>query len=129
MSDATNTSAALHNRVVARRRWFNRRDVRFLMFVGLVVAGYQLWGHVTGPTRLTERLSAQLSKGQTRLNVVVKSKFPPEAFHMEIYQQMGSMRGSSGKSATIHRVSPAAVRKLSRYYWIEQIDLAEPPAR
>lgn len=129
MSNAPNSSKVSDNKATARRSWTYRRDVRFVLFVGLIVGGYQLWGYVTGPTRLTDRLAAQLAAGPKRLNIVVTSKFAPEAFHMGIYQELGSMRGSSGNSATLYRVRPAGVRKLSRYYWIEQIDLAKSPVR
>ena len=58
-----------------RRHWFNRRDVRFILFVAMFVSGFYLWGHLTGPGRLTERLADQLNAGQARLNIVVTSKF------------------------------------------------------
>ncbi len=107
-----------------RRHWTGRRDVGFLLFIGLIVGSYQLWGYATGPSRLTDRLTAALAKGPKRLNIVVTSKFAPEAFHMGIYQELGSMRGSSDNSATLYRVRPSAIRRLSRFYWIEKIDLA-----
>lgn len=116
-------------RQAMRRRWYHRRDARFLIFVGLIVGLYQLWGYAAGPTRLTERLAAELAKGKPRLNIVVTSNFAPEAFHMEIYQEVGSIRGSSGRNATIFRVKPSGVRRLSRFYWIERIDLVAGEAR
>ena len=108
-----------------RGGWLSRRDVRFLLFVAIVVGGFHLWGYIAGPGRITERLAEQLNAGHERYNIVVTSKFPPEAFHMNVYQQLGSMRGSTGATATLHRVRASGVRQLSRDYWIESIDLAE----
>lgn len=113
----------------ARRRWYHRRDARFLIFVGLIIGAYQLWGYMAGPTRLSEPLAAELAKGKPRLNIVVTSYFAPEAFHMEIYQEVGSIRGSSGRNATVFRVKQSGVRRLSRFYWVERIDLARAEAR
>lgn len=129
MSSIPTTSTTISDQAKRRRRWTHRRDVRFLLFVGLIAGSYQLWGYAMGPTRLTDRLAAELKKGPNRVNIVVTSKFAPEAFHMSIYQELGSMRGSSNNSATLYRVRPSAIRKLSRFYWIHEIDLAEPQAR
>ena len=43
---------------------------------------------------------------------------------MGVYQDLGSMRGSEGNTTKLFRVEPGNVRKLSRKYWVERIDLA-----
>lgn len=129
MSGSDTSSPSAVSQAMARRHWTKRRDIRFVLSVALIVGGYQLWGYVTGLTRLTDELAAQLGVGAKCLNIVVTSQFPPEACHMGIYQELGSMRGSSGNSATLYRVRPSGVRELSRYYWIKQIDLAKPEDR
>ena len=51
------------------------------------------------------------------------AKFPPEEFHIRIYQQLGRMRGVKGSTAELVSVTPSGLSTLSQYYWIEKIDL------
>ncbi|ETX05946.1 MAG: hypothetical protein ETSY2_20030 [Candidatus Entotheonella gemina] len=89
---------------------------------GLKMRG--VMGYVGGPARRTDRLNTALAQKPSTVNLLVTSKFPPEEFHVRLYQQVGSMRGVEGNTAKLYRVSPHHVRALSRYYWIKQIDLA-----
>ncbi len=108
----------------ARRRWHHRRDVRFVMVVAAILAAYQGYGLATSADRLSDRLHARLAEDPKRVNIDVTTKFPPEAFHIEIYQRYGAMRGTSGSTATLFRVRPSDIHSLSRKYWVERIDLA-----
>ena len=110
-----------------KRRWLGRRDVRFLLVVAVCVAVFTGYGYVTGPSRITDRLHKALDAGPGRVNIVVTSKFPPEEFHLGIYQDVGAMRGSDGNSSTLFRVKQRDVYALARHYWIQRIDLAPPP--
>ena len=53
----------------------------------------------------------------------IGTKFPPEEFHIRIYQQLGSMRGVKGSTAELVSVTPSGLSTLSQYYWVEKIDL------
>ena len=112
---------------VRKRHWHRRRDVRFLLVVVVCLAIFIGYGYITGPSRISDRLHTALDTGPERVNIVVTAKFPPEEFHMGIYQDVGAMRGSDGKSSTLFRVKPRDVQALARHYWIERIDLAPPP--
>jgi len=96
-----------------------------MIVVGVMVSLFYGYGFITGPSRITPRLHTAMQAGQDRVNIRVTSKFPPEQFHLSIYQDLGSMRGSEGNSSLLYRVKPGHVRTLSRYYWIETIDLAK----
>lgn len=109
-----------------RRSWHHRRDVRFLIVVGVILGLYYGYGYATGPARISDGLHARLDRGDGRVNIRVTSKFAPEAFHMGVYQEIGSVRGTTGRTVTLYKVDPTDVRALSRRYWIERIDLARP---
>ena len=67
------------------------------------------YAHRTGVRRETGRLMG--------------AKFPPEEFHIRIYQELGSMRGVKDSTAELVSVTPSGLSTLSQYYWIEKIDL------
>jgi len=108
----------------AKRSWHQRRDVRFVLFVTAVLGLYFGYGYATEPSRIDATLKSVLAGNPPRVNIVVIAKFPPEEYHMGVYQELGSMRGSDGKGALLYRVKPENVRKLSRYYWVDRITLA-----
>lgn len=109
-----------------KRRWRHRRDVRFIIVVGVILGLYYGYGYVTGPSRISDSLHERLDQGENRVNILITSKFAPEAFHMGVYQDLGSVRGTTERTTTLYKVEPADVRALSRRYWIEKIDLAPP---
>ena len=107
-----------------KKRWSQHPTVRFFFVVGVLLGGYLGYGYVTGPSRITDRLHARLAGNSAEVHIAVTTKFPPEVFHIRIFQQLGSMRGVEGSTTKLYSVTPASVRLLSRYYWIRRIDLA-----
>ncbi len=117
------------SKVTARQRaWLPPSTLRFLAIVAALWGLYVGYGYVSGPARRTDRLNTVLAQPPTTVNLLVTSKFPPEEFHIRLYQQIGRMRGVSGNTAKLYGVSPSDTCALSRYYWIERLDLA-PEAR
>ncbi len=106
-----------------RRRWSRHPTARFLAVCILLLGLYYGYGYVTGPSRLTPALKARLAESPGRVDLLITSKFPPEEFHIRIYQALGGMRGVKGSTAELVAVTPSDARTLSRYYWIEKIDL------
>ena len=107
----------------AHRKWIEHPTVRFFSVSFVLLAIYWGFGYATGPGRITDRLHARLAQNPTEVNIAVTSKFPPEEFHISIYQRLGSMRSVKESTAFLHTVTPGNVRYLSQYYWISQIDL------
>lgn len=105
-------------------RWHEHTVARFLIIVGVIVGLYTGYGYATGPSRISDGLRARLDEGPSSVDIRVTSKFPPEEFHIGIYQNLGSMRGVEGDTAKLNSVAPADIRALSRNYWILRIDLA-----
>jgi hypothetical protein len=113
----------------AKKSWHQRRDLRFVLVVTALVGLYFGYGFATGPSRIDPVLQTVLAGNPARVNIVVISKFPPEEFHIGVYQWLGSMRGTEGNATLLYRVRPRDVRTLSRYYWIERITLAPDPQK
>ena len=105
------------------RRWRDHPTVRFLGVVAVLLGLYTGYGYLSGPSRLTPRLHARLTQHPDAVDILVTANFPPEEFHISIFQELGSMRGVDGSTAALYTVTPANVRVLSRYYWIRKIDL------
>ncbi len=106
-----------------KRRWRDHPTARFLCVVAVRLGFYVVYGYLTGSRRITSHLHACLAKHPAIVYIRIIAKLPPEELHIRIYQQVGSLRGVIGNTTTLHRVTPAHIRFLSRYYWIQQIVL------
>ncbi len=107
-----------------RRAWYQRRDILFIAFVAVIWIAAELYGRVTGPSRLTDALAAALDENPKSLDVLVTANFPPERFHSNVYNTIGVQRGTNGSTTLLVRVRPSDVRWISQQYWIDQVDLA-----
>ena len=110
-------------------RWGEHPTIRFLALAFALLAVYNGYLYLTGPSRMTDRLRARLAQRPATVNVLVTAKFPPEEFHIRLLQQVGNMRGVEGSTAKLYAVSPVNVRYISRHYWIHWIDLAPDDGR
>lgn len=111
-----------------QRAWYQRRDILFVAFVGVIWIASQAYGLVTGPTRITAALSAALEQNPRKVDLLVTANFPPERFHSNLYNTIGVQRGTKGSTTLLVRVKPKNVRWIAQQYWIERVDLA-PPAK
>ncbi|MFP6710350.1 MAG: hypothetical protein VB913_01470 [Rhodospirillales bacterium] len=112
-----------------RRKWYHRRDLRFIGVVIAIVLIFNTYGLISGPSRISEDLQAAIDSGAEKVSILIRAKFPAEAFHMEIYQKIGVFRGDVGDAIMLTDVIPGDVRTLSRKYWIKDISLAPPIKR
>ena len=107
-----------------RRAWYKRRDILFIAAVLSVWIAWQGYGRITAPARITPALEAALNSGPETLILLVTAKFPPERFHSNVYNTIGTQRGTEDETTLLARVSPANVHWLARQYWIKKIDIA-----
>ncbi|MBN42419.1 MAG: hypothetical protein CL573_02895 [Alphaproteobacteria bacterium] len=109
-----------------RRAWYKRRDILFILTSAVVWSGWEGYGRITGPERISDTVVTALAADPKSVNLYVTSKFPPERFHSNVYNEYGVQRGTEGATTKLYRVRPAGVRWLSRQYWIKSIDLIPP---
>ncbi len=112
-----------------RRAWYKRRDILFIIVVAAIWIGWEGYGRVTGPSRITDALSAELANNPEQLTVMVTAKFPPERFHSNVYNEVGVQRGTENRTTRLALIKPSGVRWLSRQYWIDSIDVAPDAGR
>jgi hypothetical protein len=99
-----------------------QRTVRFLVVVGALWVGWEAYLAASAPGRLDWRLAAALER-EPRVNVAVTLGFPPEDFHVRLFQDHGVVSGVRGTTVLLDRARPEDVRRLARYYWVRRITL------
>ncbi len=103
------------------------RTIRFGLVVAALALGWQAFVAVSAPRRVDAALTAQLAGGGY-VNVAVTLGFPPEDFHIRVFQAHGVVSGVRGTTVLLDRVTADDVRRISRYYWIERITAQRSPS-
>jgi len=57
-----------------------------------------------------------------RVDVLVTLPFPPERFHVLIFQQYGRVSGTQDDSVEVRGVRQADLRSLARPYWVKKVE-------
>ena len=101
--------------------WLRHRTVLFLFAVALSWGGWEAYLRLSAPGRLTPELRSALGRGP--VNVAVTLGFPPEDFHVRLFQTIGVVSGVRGTTVLLDRVTTDDVTRMARYYWVRQIAL------
>ena len=64
---------------------------------------------------------AQHVSGRGTVDLVVTLRFPPERFHILMFQRFGRVSGTEGRTVELRGVATARVREIARFYWVERI--------
>jgi hypothetical protein len=96
------------------------RTLRFLLVVAALWAGWEIYLGVSAPRRIEPALARALAR-EPAVNVAVTLGFPPEDFHIRLFQGHGVVSGVQGTTVLLNRVPPADVRQIARYYWVRRI--------
>jgi len=103
-------------------RLLRHRTVLFLLTVAVLAVGWELFIVLTVPGRLAPEVAAAVAR-ESRVNVAVRLGFPPEEFHLRLFQGHGVVRGVEGTAVLLDRVAAGDVERIARYYWVRRIAL------
>lgn len=101
------------------------RSVLFLLAAAAAWAGWQLFLAATAPGRIDPALRPALET-RAPVDVAVTLDFPPEDFHVRLFQGYGVVSGVQGTTVLVNRVAVDDVRRIARYYWVRRVS---PQAR
>ena len=79
-----------------------KRIFDFVAFVVACIVAFQFYGFAT---KVTDKLKTAMIAGN-KIDVLVWAKFPAEAFHMEIYQELGALSGEQDGAVRVGGVMP-----------------------
>ena len=96
------------------------RTTLFVLTVALLWSGWEIFLTLSAPGRLAPALAANLDRAPYA-NVAVTLGFPPEDFHIRLFQEYGVVSGVQGTTIMLNRVRPEDVRRIAHYYWVRQI--------
>jgi hypothetical protein len=98
------------------------RSVLFLLVIAVAWGGWELFLTLTAPGRIDPALEPAL-RARAPVAVAIRLGFAPENFHIRLLQSYGVVSGVQGTTVWVNRVSPDDLRRIARYYWVQQITM------
>jgi len=96
------------------------RSLRGRIALGALVAyfAWQGWLSVAAPGKVAPGFDA----GAEKVNILVTLPFPPERFHLLVFQRHGRVSGTQDNAVEVRGVRPADLNSVARPYWVSRVE-------
>lgn len=102
------------------RRLLASRAGRLGVILLAVILAWQVWLAHQAAVKTPGDLGAYVSdRGTVDLRVALR--FPPERFHVLMFQRFGRVSGIEGETIEVRGVPSGRVREIARLYWVKAI--------
>lgn len=95
---------------------------RVVMVLVVLAALWQLWLTAQAGPKIPPDLAEHVDRRGT-VDLQVQLRFPPERFHVLMFQRFGRVSGTEGRTVEVRGVAHARVREIARFYWVERISV------
>jgi hypothetical protein len=100
--------------------WASRRG-RILVVAVLFYLLWQAYLTIEAPRKIAPDLDRTASRRGT-VDLLITLPFPPERFHIMLFQRYGRVSGTSENTAEVRGVKLQEVTSLARYYWVRRVE-------
>lgn len=97
------------------------RKGRIVLAVVVCYIAWQGWLTLRAP----EKIAAGLVRAGVPVDVRVTLRFPPERFHVLIFQGFGRVSGTEDNRVELRGVKPSDLRAVARPYWVARVEPIE----
>ena len=94
--------------------WKGRAVVVAVLFYLL----WQAWLSLSAPSKIAQSLPPEGDK----VDLVVTLPFPPERFHVLVFQRYGRVSGTQENSVEVRGVRREDLRSIARHYWVKKVE-------
>jgi len=98
----------------------SRKTHILLAVVGCYLA-WQLWLIIAAPGKIVD-----LAGGAEKVNVLITLPFPPERFHVQLFQTYGRVSGTQENAVEVRGVKRADLTTIARPYWVTRVEPLKP---
>ena len=93
------------------------RKTHVLLMVVAFYLAWQIWLTLAVPAKI-----ADFPSGAERVNILVTLPFPPERFHVQLFQTFGRVSGTQENAIEVRGVKRADLAAIARPYWVRRVD-------
>jgi hypothetical protein len=93
------------------------RKAHILLFLAACYLAWEIWLTIAAPYKIKD-----LGDAPERVNILVTLPFPPERFHVQLFQTYGRVSGIQENSIKIRGVKRADLTTVARRYWVTRVE-------
>ncbi len=91
-----------------------------VLLAGLVaLVAWQAWLTLAAPAKVSP--AVHQAQGQ-KVNLLVTLPFPPERFHVLVFQKFGRVTGTENTTVELRGVNKADLPAVARPYWVVKVE-------
>ena len=91
---------------------------RAVVVAALFYLLWQGWLSLSAPSKIAQELPPEGDK----VDLMVTLPFPPERFHVLVFQRYGRVSGTQENSVEVRGVRREDVRAIARHYWVKKVE-------
>ena len=97
------------------------RKTHVLLAVAVCYLAWQLWLTIAAPYKI-----ADFPNGPEKVNVLITLPFPPERFHVQLFQTYGRVSGTQDNAVEVRGVKRADLATVARPDWVTRVEPLQP---
>jgi hypothetical protein len=97
------------------------RKTHILLALAGCYLAWQLWLTIAAPYKI-----AEFGNGSEKVNVLITLPFPPERFHVQLFQTYGRVSGTQDNAVEVRGVKRADLTTVARPYWVTRVEPLQP---
>ena len=97
------------------------RKTHILLAVAACYLAWQLWLTIAAPYKIRD-----LGDAPEKVNILVTLPFPPERFHVQLFQTYGRVSGTQENAVEVRGVKRADLTTVARPYWVTRVEPLQP---
>ena len=97
------------------------RKLHILLAITVGYLAWQVWLTIAAPHKI-----AGLEGESEKVNILVTLPFPPERFHVQLFQTYGRVSGTQDNAVEVRGVKREQLRTVARPYWVTRVEPLKP---
>jgi hypothetical protein len=94
------------------------RKTHVLLTLAVAYVAWQVWLGLAAQGKI----AADFPPDKQRVNVRVTLPFPPERFHVQVFQNYGRVSGTEDNTVEVRGVKRTDLVALARPYWVRRVE-------
>jgi hypothetical protein len=103
------------------REALQSRKTHVLLAVVALYLAWQIWLSLAAPRKV-----ADFPGASEKVNILVTLPFPPERFHVQLFQTYGRVSGTQDNAVEVRGVKRTDLATIARPYWVSRVDPLQP---
>ena len=98
------------------------RKTHVLLTIVALYLVWQVWLTLAAPAKI----ATGFPTGSQSVNILVTLPFPPERFHVQVFQNFGRVSGTQDNAVEVRGVKRSDLAAVARHYWVRRVEPLPP---